>query len=162
MYPNLWSYGSFMFSKILPSILLYVWFLEFDLIILIYNVCNIYHTYHIYLRHTATHSNLAAARWPLGHMMYMMYMKLVHCIKKPDKIYIYIPYIIYIYIYVYISYIYICILYMYYIIHIIYMYIYIYIYINQTKICLFPKPEEITPLPPSPLNKFLFPYSLPT
>ena len=42
------------------------------------------------------------------------------------------------------------------------IYIYIYIYINQTKICLFPKPEEITPLPPSPLNKFLFPYSLPT
>ena len=51
--------------------------------------------------------------------------------------------------------------------HIIYIlyytyYIYIYIYINQPKICLFPKPEEITPLPPSPLNKFLFPYSLPT
>ena len=145
-----------MFSKILPSILLYVWFLEFDLIILIYNVCNIYHTYHIYLRHTATHSNLAAARWPLGHMMYMIYMKLVHCIKTPDKIYIYIPYIIYICIYI--IHIHMYIIYIYYIIHI----IYIYIYINQPKICLFPKPEEITPLPPSPLNKFLFPYSLPT
>ena len=156
MYPSLWSYGSFMFSKILPFILLYVWFLEFDIIILIYNVRNIYHTYHIYLWHTATHSNLAAARWPLGHMMYIKYMKLVHCIKKPDKIYIYIPYIIYIY--VYILYIYICILYIYYIIHI----IYIYIYINQPKICLFPKPEQITPFPPSHLSKFLFPYFLPT
>ena len=157
MYPNLWSYGGFMFSKTLPSILLYVWFLEFDLIILIYNVCNIYHTYHIYLRHTATHSNLAAARWPLGHVMYMMYMKLVHCIKKPDKIYIYIPYIIYIYIYVYISYIYICILYIYYIIHIIYIYIY-----KSTKNLLFPQTWRNYPLSPSPLNKFLFPYSLPT
>ena len=49
-----------------------------------------------------------------------------------------------------------------YYIYILYYTYYIYIYINQPKICLFPKPEEITPLPPSPLNKFLFPYSLPT
>ena len=149
MYSNLWSYGSFMFSKILPSILLYVWFLEFDLIILIYNVCNIYHTYHIYLRHTATHSNLAAARCPLGHMMYMMYMKLVHCIKKPDKIYIYIPYIIYIY--VYILFIYICILYIYiyilYYTYYIYIYIYIYIY-KPAKNLLIPQTWRNYPPPP--------------
>ena len=36
----------------------------------------------MYLRHTKC-SNLAEVRWPLGQMMYMMYTKLLHCIKKP-------------------------------------------------------------------------------
>ena len=54
--------------------------------------------YHIYLQHTKC-SNLAEVRWPFGHMMYMMYTKLLHCIKKPvGKVLLYMyMYNIYIY-----------------------------------------------------------------
>ena len=75
-------------------------------------------------------SNLAEVRWPLLHMMYLMYTELLHCICKPvGKVLLY--------------------MYMYYMYHMYNIYIYIYTYIHTYRI--FPT-EGMGGVPPTAKN----------